>query len=442
MTTPLKVGMISLGCNKNRVDSETALGLLADHGYTFTGDPADADILMVNTCGFIESAKEESIDTIFEMAQYKQTGKCRLLVVTGCLAQRYEDALKEEIPEIDLLMGVNQYKELPAAIERALKGERKSYCADDNSYYAHDRVLTTPFYSAYTRVGEGCSNRCTFCAIPLIRGAYRSRPEADVLAEIEKLARQGVREHILVAQDTTRFGTDNGGHTTLPELMKKAAAIDGVDWLRVLYCYPDETDDRLLDVIANTPNICKYLDLPIQHVNDTVLKRMHRRGNKADILRCIKGARERGLTLRTSIIVGFPGETEEQFEELLEVLGEAEFDRLGAFTYSPEEDTPAARMPDQIPEEIKQERLDRLMTMQSAISLKRNQARVGTIEKVLVTDVAEDGFLLGRSHREAPETDGEIVFARKGKPVPEIGSFVNVKLTQADTYDLMGEMLS
>ena len=441
MTTPLKVGMISLGCNKNRVDSETALGLLADHGYVFTGDPKDADILMVNTCGFIESAKEESIDTIFEMAQYKQTGRCKLLVVTGCLAQRYEEALKQEIPEIDLLMGVNQYKELPAAIEKALKGERKCYCADDNSYYAHDRVLTTPFYTAYTRIGEGCSNRCTFCAIPLIRGAYRSRPEQDVLDEIAKLAKQGVKEHILVAQDTTRFGTDAGGHTTLPELMKKAAAIDGVDWLRVLYCYPDETDDRLLDVIAGTPNICKYLDLPIQHVNDVVLKRMHRRGNKADILRCIKGARERGLTLRTSIIVGFPGETEEQFEELLDVLGEAEFDRLGAFTYSPEEDTPAARMPDQIPEEVKQERLDRLMTMQSAISLKRNQSRVGTTEKVLVTDVGQDGFILGRSHREAPETDGEIVFARKGKPVPEIGTFVNVKITQADTYDLMGEML-
>lgn len=446
MTAPLKVGMISLGCNKNRVDSETALGLLADHGYTFTGDPAQADILMVNTCGFIESAKEESIDTIFEMAQYKQTGKCRLLVVTGCLAQRYEEALKAEIPEIDLLMGVNQYKELPAAIERALKGEKRSYCADDNSYYAHDRVLTTPFYTAYTRIGEGCSNRCTFCAIPLIRGAYRSRPEEDVLREIEQLAKQGVREHILVAQDTTRFGTDRspagstGGHTTLPELMKKAAAIDGVDWLRVLYCYPDETDDRLLDVIANTPNICKYLDLPIQHVNDTVLKRMHRRGNKADILRCIRGARERGLTLRTSIIVGFPGETEEQFQELLDVLGEAEFDRLGAFTYSPEEDTPAARMPEQIPEEIKQERLDRLMTMQSAISLKRNQARIGTTEKVLVTDVAPGGKALGRSHREAPETDGEILFTCGGK-LPEIGSFVDVKLTQADTYDLMGEML-
>jgi len=441
---PLSVGMISLGCNKNRVDSETALGLLAEHGYVFTGDPAEADILMVNTCGFIESAKEESIDAIFELAEYKKTGRCRLLIVTGCLAQRYEGALLEEIPEIDLLMGVNQYAELPAAIEKALarQGAPLSYCQDDYSYYAHDRVLTTPSYSAYTRIGEGCSNRCTFCAIPLIRGPYRSRPMQDVLDEIEALAKQGVKEHILVAQDTTRFGTDRQEHSELPELLEKAAAIPGVEWLRVLYCYPDETDERLLDVIANTPNICKYLDLPIQHVNDTVLRRMHRRGDKADILRCIRGARERGLTLRTSIIVGFPGETEEQFEELLSVLKEAEFDRLGAFTYSPEEDTPAARLPDQIPEEIKQERLDRLMRMQQEISLKRNQARVGTVEKVLVTGMNEEGLLMGRSHREAPETDGEILFTLpEGTVFPNPGTFVNVRITQADTYDLIGEML-
>ena len=440
MTKSLSVGMISLGCNKNRVDSETALGLLRDHGCVFTGDPAQADILMVNTCGFIESAKEESIDAIFEMAEYKKTGRCKLLVVTGCLTQRYADALQEEIPEIDVILGVNQYAQLPAMIEKALAEKaRQICCADDYSYFAHDRVLTTPAYTAYTRIGEGCSNRCTFCAIPLIRGPYRSRTEADVLSEIEQLAAQGVKEHILVAQDTTRFGTDNGGHTTLPELLQKAAAIPGVEWLRVLYCYPDETDDRLLDVIANTPNICKYLDLPIQHVNDTVLRRMHRRGNKADILRCIKGARERGLTLRTSIIVGFPGETEEQFEELLEVLKEAEFDRLGAFTYSPEEDTPAARLPDQIPEEVKQERYDRLMRMQQEISLKRNQARVGTAEKVLVTAIGEDGLCLGRSHREAPETDGEIVFTLpEGCEAPEVGSFVSVRLTKADAYDLMG----
>ncbi len=444
MTAPMKVGMISLGCNKNRVDSETALGLLRQHGYELTPDPAQADILMVNTCGFITSAKEESIDAILDMARYKQpgTGRCRLLVVTGCLAQRYEQELLEEIPEIDLLLGVNQYQQLPQAIAKALGGTRMNDCRDDFSYFAHDRVLTTPAYTAYTRIGEGCSNRCTFCAIPLIRGPYRSRPAAEVLSEVRSLAAQGVKEHILVAQDTTRFGTDWQEHSALPELLADAAAIPGVDWLRVLYCYPDETDERLLDVIANTPNICSYLDLPIQHISDPLLKRMHRRGTAADIRRAIAGARSRGLTLRTSIIVGFPGETEAQFEELLDFVREAEFDRLGAFTYSPEEGTPAARLPDQIDEDVKQERLDRLMRLQAAISRKRNQARVGQEVKVLVTDVNRQGLLLGRSEREAPETDGEIVFsAEKGAQLPAVGDFVTVRLTHADTYDLKGVLV-
>lgn len=444
MTTPathLKVGMISLGCNKNRVDSETALGLLKEQGYELTNDPAQADVLMVNTCGFIASAKEESIDAILDMARYKQIGKCRLLVVTGCLAQRYEKDLMKEIPEIDLLMGVNQYQQLPGAIAQALGGVRGTYCMDDHAYFAHERVLTTPSYTAYTRIGEGCSNRCTFCAIPLIRGPYRSRPEEDVLAEVTSLAHQGVKEHILVAQDTTRFGTDHGGMSMLPELLQKAAAIEGVDWLRVLYCYPDETDERLLDVIANTPNICSYLDLPIQHVNDTVLKRMHRRGDSRDIRRAVKGAHERGLTLRTSIIVGFPGETEEQFQELLDFLPEAKFDRLGAFAYSPEEDTPAARMPEQIPDEVKAERLDRLMRLQATISKEQNQSRVGSTVRVLVTDQNAQGGLLGRSEREAPETDGEIIFAAGNCATPQIGDFVNVRIDQAGTYDLTGVMV-
>ena len=440
MTKQRLVGMISLGCNKNRVDSETALGLLRERGFGFTGDPAQADVLMVNTCGFIESAKEESIDAILEMARYKQTGRCQLLVVTGCLAQRYEQSLLEEIPEIDLLMGVNQYDQLADAIDAAMNThQRNSLCAERYDFFEHDRVLTTPSYTAYTRIGDGCDNRCTFCAIPLIRGHYRSRSEDAILGEVGQLARQGVREHILVAQDTTRYGTDWQEHSALPELMRKAAAIDGVDWLRVLYCYPDETDERLLDVIANTPNICKYLDLPIQHINDVILRRMHRRGTSADIRRCLRLARERDLTLRTSIIVGFPGETEEQFRELLDFLEEAEFDRLGAFAYSAEEDTPAARMPDQIPEEVKQERLDRLMTLQQGISLKRNQRRLGQIEKVLVTDRDDMGNILGRSQREAPETDGEILFT--GASVPEPGQFVQVKITRAEPYDLMGEMV-
>ena len=433
------VGVVSLGCNKNRVDTETALGLLRDEGFVFTPDPEKADILMVNTCGFIDSAKEESIDTIIEMARYKETGRCRLLVVTGCLAQRYEKDLLKEMPEIDLLLGVNQYEKLPALIRQALDGKRISACQDDLGYFEHSRVLTTPSYSAYVRIGEGCSNRCTFCAIPLIRGPYRSRREDQILREVRGLAEQGVREYILVAQDTTRYGTENHEHTTLPSLMRKVAETDGVDWLRVLYCYPDETNDELLDVLAGHPKVCPYLDIPIQHVNAELLRRMHRRGTREDIVRSVRSARERGLTLRTSIIVGFPGETEDQFRELLDFVEEAEFDRLGAFTYSPEEGTPAAKLPDQIPDEIKQERYDRLMSLQQKISRRRNQARVGSVEQVLVTAAGEDGICLGRSSREAPETDGEIYVRCSGSP--EAGLFIPVRITEAGDYDLKGEML-
>lgn len=435
----MKVGMISLGCTKNLVDSETALGLFKEAGYTFTGDPAQADILMVNTCGFINPAKEESIDTILEMAQYKKTGRCRLLVVTGCLAQRYEKDLLQEIPEIDLMLGVNQYDQLIPAVERALRGQgRESLCGEKYTFLEHERVLTTPAYTAYTRIGDGCSNRCTYCAIPLIRGPYRSRPLADVLGEVRRFAEQGVKEHILIAQDTTRYGTDWQETSMLPELMDQAAQIPGVEWLRVLYAYPDEADDRLLEVMASHDNICKYLDLPIQHINDTLLRRMNRRGTAADIRRILKKARDMGFTLRTSLIVGFPGETEEQFQELMDFVAEARFDRMGAFAFSPEENTPAAEMPDQVPEEIKQERLDRLMKLQAQISLENNQARIGTVEKVLVTD-AQDGLFLGRSQREAPDADGAIVFT--AKEAPEVGSFVQVRITGAETYDLKGERL-
>lgn len=434
------VGAVSLGCNKNRVDTETALGLLKEKGFLLTDDPAKADILLVNTCGFIDPAKEESVNTILEMGEYKKTGRCKVLVVTGCLSQRYSGDLMKEIPEIDVLLGVNQYAELPSAIYKALGAERPCLCSDDYGYYEHDRVLTTPSYSAYIRIGEGCSNRCTFCAIPMIRGPYRSRNEEAILREIRTLACSGVREHILVAQDTTRYGTEDHPHTTLPDLMKKAAAIDGVDWLRVLYCYPDETNDALLDVLADVDNVCPYLDIPVQHINAEMLRRMHRRGTREDILRCVRGARERGLTLRTTLIVGFPGETEDQFHELMDFVEETEFDRLGAFAYSPEEGTPAAKMPDQIPDEIKQERLDRLMTLQQKISLKRNKARIGSVEQVLVTDTDGKGNILGRSCREAPETDGEIyVSCGEARPLP--GQFIPVQILSAEEYDLRGKML-
>ena len=434
------VGAVSLGCSKNRVDTETALGLLRDRGFRIVQDPAEADILMVNTCGFIDAAKEESINTILEMAEYKKTGRCRLLAVTGCLAQRYEQDLLREIPEIDLLLGVNQYASLPDRILEALGGARVHACGDDYSCFEYARLLTTPSYLAYTRIAEGCSNRCTFCAIPLIRGPFRSRREENILQEIRNLAGHGVREHILIAQDTTRFGTDGGNPSRLPSLMRKAADIPGVEWLRVLYCYPDETSEELLDLLADTPHICPYLDIPIQHINSDLLRRMHRLGSREDILRCVRGAKDRGLTLRTTLITGFPGETEDQFRELLDFVEEAEFDRLGAFAYSPEEGTPAARMKDQVPEEIRQERLDRLMTLQQKISLRKNRQRIGKTERVLVTDVNGEGLALGRSSREAPEIDGEIVFSFS-EGTPAVGSFVSVRITEAETYDLRGVMI-
>ena len=434
-----RVGAVSLGCNKNRVDTESALGTLRDHGYQITSRPEEADILLVNTCGFITSAKEESINTILDLAEYKKTGSCRLLIVTGCLAQRYEQDLMKEIPEIDLLLGVNQYARLPELIEQALAGKRISSCQDDLTYFEQKRLLTTPFYSAYVRIGEGCSNRCSFCAIPLIRGSYRSRDESAILDEIRTLADAGVREHILVAQDTTRYGSDRHEKHALNRLMRKAAEIPGVNWLRVLYCYPDETDEELLDLLAEHPKICPYLDLPVQHISADILRRMRRRGTREDILRCVRGARERNLTLRTSIIVGFPGETEEQFQELMDFVEETAFDRLGAFMYSPEENTPAADFPDQIPEEIKQERYDRLMTLQQSISLKRNQMRLHQRETVLITDVnPSDRTALGRSSREVPEEDGEILLHYQGQP-PAVGTFVSAEITGAGPYDLIGE---
>ncbi len=434
---PATVGVVSLGCTKNRVDTEQMLGILRQNGYQIIPDAKSAEILIVNTCGFIESAKTESIDTILEMAEYKKTGACRLLVVTGCLAQRYSDALINDMPEIDLILGVNQYGRLVSAIEGALTGNRSAYCAPSETFLEAGRVLTTPTYSAYIRIGDGCDNRCAFCAIPLIRGRYRSRPMESILSEVESLARQGVREHVLVAQDTTRYGTDWQKTSLLPELMQKAAQIDGVDWLRVLYCYPDEADIALFDTMANTSNICKYLDLPIQHIDDKILRRMRRRGDPKHIRALLTAARERGFALRTSIIVGFPGETEDDFTRLCDFLQEIQFDRMGAFAFSPEEGTPALDMEDQVPPDIREERLDKLMKLQASISQSRNQLRVGQTAKVLVTGDRGNGLYAGRSEWEAPEIDGEILFT---SPMPlTMGTFCDVHIIKAKTYDLMGE---
>ena len=308
------VGLISLGCSKNRVDSEQALGFLRESGYQIVSDPAKAEVIIVNTCGFIQSAKEEAIDTIFEMAQYKETGRCRLLVVTGCFAQRYPEAIAEEMPEVDAIMGVNEYKKLDKAIREATQGARPVYVDDDGEFFEFGRVLTTPRYSAYIRIGEGCDNFCSYCAIPMIRGRYRSRPMEDILAEVRTLTAQGVKEFTLIAQDTTRWGTDEGGASRLPELIEAVAAIEGVEWLRTLYCYPERVDDRLLDTIARLPNVCNYLDLPMQHIAQHILGDMNRTDTSEHIREVCRKFKERGMMLRTTMMVGFPGETDADFE--------------------------------------------------------------------------------------------------------------------------------
>ena len=429
-----KVGMVSLGCVKNRVDSEQMLSQLTEAGCVLTADPAEAEILIVNTCGFIAPAKEESIDTILEMAEYKKTGACRVLCVTGCLAQRYSKELLQDMPEIDCLLGVSQYARLVEYLETALAGQRPADVRRSGGFLECGRVLTTPPYSAYIKTGDGCDNRCAYCAIPLIRGGYRSRPQEDILREMRALAAQGVREHILIAQDTTRYGSDTG--SSLAELMTKAAEIEGVSWLRSLYMYPDETDLFLLDVMASHENICRYLDLPLQHAAPELLKKMNRRGDMESTRRLLRAARERGFCLRTTFIVGFPGETEDDFQRLLDFTEEMAFDRMGAFAYSPEEDTPAAQMPNQVPEEVKQERLDALMSLQAKISLSRNRLRLNTVEKLLVT--GHNGLhYTARSAWEAPDADGEIALMSNA-PLTE-GRFVTARITGAETYDLTAE---
>ncbi len=435
-----KIGMVSLGCAKNRVDSENMLGMLRQKGYEIVADPAEADVLFVNTCGFIESAKEESIEAIFEMAQYKKNRDVKLFV-TGCLAQRYPEALMSEIPEIDGLLGVAEYARLFEMMDAAGAGERPCYTANGARFLNAPRVLTTPGYSAYVKISDGCDNRCTYCAIPLIRGGYASRPFDDIVAECAKLAAEGVTEITLIAQDTSRYGCDIGdGRYLLPELLKAVSDIEGVHWVRVLYCYPDSTDDRLLDAIANLPKVAPYLDLPLQHIDDDLLRRMNRRGSADWIKSRVAECRKRGIVLRTTMIVGFPGETDAQFQTLLDFVKEARFDRLGAFTYSAEEGTPAAAMPDQVDEGVKAARLDQLMMLQQSIAMEINQARVGSECEVLVDGYDEEsGRWYGRSLLEAPESDGCIWLASDRELAP--GEYVNVRITGADAYDLEGVVL-
>ncbi|MDO5110874.1 MAG: 30S ribosomal protein S12 methylthiotransferase RimO [Clostridia bacterium] len=430
----MKVGMVSLGCSKNLVDSEILLGELQGCGFTVTPDAAKAEIIIVNTCGFIEPAKQESINTILEMARYKAEGRCRFLVVCGCLSQRYGEELRTELPEIDLFWGVKDQRGLAEQIA-ALAGT----CKD--AAHATARVLTTPPYRAYLRIADGCDNRCTYCAIPLIRGDRVSVPMEQLIEEAKALSDRGVKELTLIAQDTSAYGMDIYGKPALSALLKELAKIEKLHWIRVLYTYPNTVDVELLDTIQNEPKVANYIDMPIQHIDDDVLTRMNRHGSSAHIQAVMQSIRERdaGFILRTTVMVGFPGETEEQFGRLTEFLKRQGIDRVGAFAFSPEDGTAAAEMEGQIPEEVKQARLDAVMRMQREIALQRNQQRIGETYEVLVERV-EEGRAYGRSYAEAPEVDGLIQFIRTGNTLHP-GDFTMVKITNAKPYDLEGEEL-
>lgn len=435
-----KIGVVSLGCSKNRVDTELMLGELQKAGYTFTVDPANADVILVNTCGFIESAKRESIDTILEMAQYKQTGKLQALVVAGCLSGRYGDDLVEQLPEVDAFLGVTAHQSVVEAVKGALLGKRSAVFekAVVRGDYA-GRVLTTPGGYAYIKIAEGCNNRCAYCAIPFIRGNLQSRPMEDIKAEAEALLRQGVGELILVAQDTGKYGMDLYKKPRIAELIDLLAPLPGLRCLRLLYCYPDGVTDELLDVICRHSNVAKYLDMPIQHLDDAILKRMNRKDTREKIYATISKVRSvsQDFILRTTLIVGFPGETDEQFETLKQGVADLAFDRLGCFAYSREEGTPAHDMPRQISRVLKRKREKEIMLLQRKISAKANKKRIDRLYDVLIEgyDKKENAYV-GRSYGEAPGVDGVIWVSAEESL--QIGNNYQVKITGAGDYELYG----
>jgi len=437
--------MVSLGCPKNLVDAEVMLGYLAREQYEITTDEREADIIIVNTCSFIKEAKQESIDTILDLADRKRDGHCRLLIVAGCLPQRYQEELAKELPEVDIFIGTGDYPRIAEIIAEKNGTELQlRYIGDPNYLYDTDlpRLNSSPYYSAYLKIAEGCSNCCSYCVIPSLRGAFRSRPLARLLEEARQLAAGGVKELNLIAQDITRYGSDLPGGETLESLVRELAKIEGITWLRLLYAYPDGITDSLIELIKTEPKVCKYLDLPLQHISDPVLQRMNRRSSEADIRTLVEKLRTAipGITLRTSFIVGFPGENEEDFRKLLQFVEESRFDRLGVFCYSREEGTPAADMPDQISERIKRERYKKVMRTQARVSFKRNRALIDTIEPVIIEGYSEETELLlkGRSSRQAPDIDG-MVYVTAG--TANIGEIVNVRITDSSDYDLIGEIV-
>lgn len=447
----MKIGVVSLGCPKNLVDSETMLGLIHEEKYEITNDPSEAEIIIVNTCGFIESAKEESINTILQMAEYKKSGSCKYIIVTGCLSQRYAEELFSELPEADAIAGVEVYDEIGSIIKRVMNGERfimLERSKPDVIYTSKEtflpRILTTPSYTAYLKIAEGCDNCCSYCAIPKIRGPYRSKPMEQVLKEAKALADNGVKELIVVAQDTTRYGEDlPGGKLLLADLLKELNKIESLKWIRVMYCYPNNFTDELIETFASLDKVCKYVDLPLQHASNRLLTSMNRYDTREEVETLLAKLRKRipGIVIRTTFIVGFPGETDADFEELKEFVEQQRFENAGVFAYSQEEGTVAGAMPNQIPDEIKQERYHELMALQAQISEEIHKDTEGQTLEVLVEGIEEDGSGLhyGRSYREAPDIDGLVFIENPGDIKP--GCFVKVNILQGFTYESVGERI-
>lgn len=439
----MKILFISLGCDKNLADSEEMLGLLTGSGHEIVDSEEEAEAIVINTCCFIHDAKEESINTILEMAEYKKSGICQVLIVTGCMAQRYKEEIIQEIPEVDAVLGTTSYDDIVQALNEASAGKHFEEFKDINSLPEDSgrRVITTGGHFGYLKIAEGCDKHCTYCIIPSLRGNFRSVPEERLLAQAEYMASQGVKELILVAQETTVYGTDLYGKKTLHLLLRKLCQIKGIRWIRILYCYPEEIYDELIQVMKEEKKICHYLDLPIQHCSDRILKRMGRRTSKAQLVEIITKLRKEipDIVLRTSLITGFPGETEEDHQELMEFVDEMEFDRLGVFTYSPEEDTPAATMKDQIPEELKEERRDEIMELQQEISLDKGNQRIGQEMLVMIEGkVSGESAYIGRTYMDAPKVDG-YMFVQTGE-LMVTGDFAKVRVTGALEYDLIGEL--
>ena len=442
----IQIFCASLGCDKNLVDTEKMLGLLEQEGYRFTDDESQADVILVNTCCFIGDAKEESVNTILEMARFKETGSAKALIVTGCLAQRYQKEILEEIPEVDAVLGTTSWEEIVPVVKELLEEKKETHVTcfhslDELSGTGKPRILTTGGHYAYLKIAEGCDKRCTYCIIPYLRGPYRSVPMEDLVREAEELARQGVKELILVAQETTLYGVDLYGKKSLPQLLERLAQIPGIYWIRIQYCYPEEITDGLLETIRSQEEVCHYLDLPIQHASDSILKRMGRRTNQEQLRRMVEKLRERipDIVLRTTLISGFPGETEEDHETLMEFVDQMEFDRLGVFPYSAEEDTPAFSFPDQIPQEIKEKRRDEIMELQQEIAFEKSEAMVGRVLTVLIEGkVVDEPAYVGRTYMDAPGVDG-LIFVNTGEELMS-GDFVRVKVTGAADYDLIGEI--